>query len=64
MAESFRSEGYGLSSVLVFITNMIEYYNISTANHKWTIYLDNMALIQRMEGYLTHADPEVEPTVR
>jgi hypothetical protein len=54
MAESFRSEGYGLASVLVFIKNMIEHHNVSTENHTWTIYIDNMALIQRMEGYSVH----------
>jgi hypothetical protein len=53
MAESFRSEGYGLSSALIFITNMIEHYNISTADHTWTIYIDTIALIQQMESYTT-----------
>jgi hypothetical protein len=54
MAESFRSEGYGLSSVLVFIANMVEHYNINPLDHKWTIYIDNMALIKRLEGYSTN----------
>jgi hypothetical protein len=54
MAESFRSEGYGLSSVLIFIANMVEHYNINPTDHKWTIYIDNMALIKRLEGYSTN----------
>jgi hypothetical protein len=30
---------------------MINNYDINVEEHKWTIYIDNMALIQRMEGY-------------
>jgi hypothetical protein len=29
-------------------------FNISPDHHKWTIYLDNKALIQRIEGYITN----------
>jgi hypothetical protein len=54
MAELFRSEGYGLTSALIFINNMIEHYSIRPADHTWTIYINNMALIQRMESYMVH----------
>jgi hypothetical protein len=51
LAESFRSEGYGLASVSAFLQEMIKYFNISTSDHSWKFYLDNKAMIQRMESY-------------
>jgi ribonuclease HI len=54
LAESFRAEGYGLSSALIFIQNMAKQFHIPLATHQITIYIDNMALIQRMEGYRAH----------
>jgi ribonuclease HI len=54
LAESFRAESYGLSSALIFIHNMAKHFNISLAAHRITIYIDNMVLIQRMEGYRAH----------
>lgn len=53
LAESFRSEGYGLSSALIFIQNLKKEFNIQLRDHKITIHIDNMALIQRMEGCRT-----------
>jgi hypothetical protein len=54
LAESFRAEGYGLSSALLFIQNLTSAFNISPPAHEWTIYIDNMALIQRLDGYTLH----------
>jgi hypothetical protein len=54
LAESFRAEGYGLSSALIFIHNLTSSFNISPTAHQWTIYIDNMALIQRLDGYILH----------
>jgi hypothetical protein len=51
LAESFRSEGYGLASVAGFIKGMIRYFNIIPVDHSWKFYLDNKAMIQRMESY-------------
>jgi hypothetical protein len=53
LAESFRAEGYGLSSALTFIHNLAKQFNLTLASHQTTIYIDNMALIQRIEGYRT-----------
>jgi ribonuclease HI len=53
LAESFRAEGYGLSSALTFIHNLAKHFNLTLASHQTTIYIDNMALIQRIEGYRT-----------
>jgi hypothetical protein len=51
LAESFRSEGYGLASVTAFIMAMVTFLNISTEEHSWKFYIDNKAMIQRMESY-------------
>jgi hypothetical protein len=54
LAESFRAEGYGLASVTGFIKLMIQYFNITTVDHAWKFYIDNKAMIQRMESYNTN----------
>jgi hypothetical protein len=54
LAESFRAEGYSIASALIFVHNLSNQLNISPDHHKWTIYLDNKALIQRIEGYITN----------
>jgi hypothetical protein len=73
LAESFRSEGYGLASALIFIHNLIRNFDISPHEHLWNIYIDNKALIQRMDGYLLHipiprwnlrADEDISKTVQ
>jgi hypothetical protein len=46
LAELFRAEGYGLSSALIFIKNLIVKFQISPPAHLWSIYINNMALIQ------------------
>jgi hypothetical protein len=52
LAESFRSEGYGLASALIFIHNLIRTFDISPPEHAWNIYINNKSLIQCMDGYL------------
>jgi hypothetical protein len=54
LAESFRSEGYGLTSALIFVHNLVKTFHILPQEHRWTIYIDNKALIQRMDGYSQH----------
>lgn len=53
LAESFRAEGYGLTSVLLFIRNLMSQFNIRPREHSWKIYLDSKSLIQRMNSYHT-----------
>jgi hypothetical protein len=53
LAESFRAEGYGLSSALTFIHNLAKQFNLTLTSHQTTIYIDNMAMIHRLEGYRT-----------
>jgi hypothetical protein len=56
MAESFRSEGYGLVSACLFLHNMIRHFHIITEQHRWTIYIDNKSLIQRMDSFRTRTN--------
>jgi hypothetical protein len=51
LAESFRSEGYGLASVAAFIMAMVTFIPIQIKKHRWKFYIDNKAMIQRMESY-------------
>jgi ribonuclease HI len=51
LGESFRSEGYGLASVSAFIMALITFLQISVEDHIWKFYIDNKAMIQRMESY-------------
>jgi hypothetical protein len=51
LAESFRSKGYGLASVLAFLLASILFLNIPVKGHTWKFYLDNKAMIQRMSSY-------------
>jgi ribonuclease HI len=51
LAESFRAEGYGLTSVAIFLRNIIEYLKINPEKCKWTIYTDSKSLIQRIRSF-------------
>jgi hypothetical protein len=51
MAESFRAEGYGIASVAIFLKILIEHFKVTPENHVWKFFIDNKALIQRMESY-------------
>jgi ribonuclease HI/enamine deaminase RidA (YjgF/YER057c/UK114 family) len=51
LAESFRSEGYGLASVAAFLMALVSFLNLSIEDHTWKFYIDNKAMIQRMESY-------------
>jgi hypothetical protein len=51
LAESFRSEGYGLASAAAFIMAMAMFLPIQIKRHRWKFYIDNKAMIQRMESY-------------
>jgi hypothetical protein len=57
MAESFRSEGYGLVSACLFLHNMMRHFNITIPEqHQWTIYIDNKSLIQRLNSFRTRTN--------
>jgi hypothetical protein len=51
LAESFRSEGYGLASVALFLHQLKQQYKFNPDQHTWKIYIDNKSLIQRMASY-------------
>jgi hypothetical protein len=51
LAESFRAEGYGLASAAKFISIMLGYFKVDKHEHAWKMYIDNKAMIQRMESY-------------
>jgi hypothetical protein len=54
MAESFRSEGYGIASAGLFIRNLVKRFNIKPTQHSWFLYVDNKSMIQRLQGYEEH----------
>jgi hypothetical protein len=51
LAESFRAEGYGLAAVSILLTIIVEHFNVEKQNHVWKFYIDNKAMIQRMQSY-------------
>jgi hypothetical protein len=51
MAESFRSEGFGLVSAGLFVKNVISQFNINSTSQEWIIYIDSQSLIKRMATY-------------
>jgi hypothetical protein len=53
LAESFRAEGFGLTSVLLFIQNLIYKFNLRPKDHNWKIHLDSKSLLQRLNSYHT-----------
>jgi hypothetical protein len=53
LAESFRVEGYSLTSVLLFIQNLINKFNLRPKEHTWKIHLDSKSLLQRLNSYHT-----------
>jgi hypothetical protein len=53
LAESFRAEGYGLTSACLFIHNLIRKFKIQKESHRWVSYIDSKSLIQRMDSFQT-----------
>jgi ribonuclease HI len=51
LAESFRAEGFGIDAALMFLQLLTLHLNIEKDQHSWKFYLDNRAMIQRMESY-------------
>jgi ribonuclease HI len=51
LAESFRAEGFGLEAALQFLEALTKQLHIDKDQHSWRFYLDNKAMIQRMESY-------------
>jgi hypothetical protein len=51
LVESFRLEGYGLTSACLFLTNLIRKFKFDLEELRCTIYIDNKSLIQRMESF-------------
>jgi hypothetical protein len=58
LAESFRAEGYGITSAGIFARNLINRFEIDTNNHEWFFYLDNQSMIQRLSGYSSISAPK------
>jgi hypothetical protein len=59
LAESFRAEGYGIASTALFARNLINKFQINAEEHKWTFYLDNKSMIQRLVGYSQFMTPKM-----
>jgi ribonuclease HI len=53
LAESFRAEGFGIASAASFLKILIQNFNINTNDFTWRLYVDNQAMIKRMESYRT-----------
>jgi hypothetical protein len=53
LAESFRSEGYGLASACLFLQNLFRKFQVDAKKLRCTIYIDNKSLIQRMDEEFT-----------
>jgi ribonuclease HI len=51
LAESFRAEGFGIFAALRFLQELTSHFQIDKEKHTWRFYLDNRAMIQRMESY-------------
>jgi hypothetical protein len=51
LAESFRAEGYGLAAALLFLSSMTKHLKIDIQKHSWKFYIDNKAMIHRMQSY-------------
>jgi hypothetical protein len=56
LAESFRSEGYGLASACLFLQNLLRKFPVDVKKLRCTIYIDNKSLIQRMESFGTRTN--------
>jgi hypothetical protein len=51
--QSYRAEGYGRMSLLLFLTHYIRYHNIKTADLRVTSYCDNSSLLKAEEEFHT-----------
>jgi hypothetical protein len=51
LAESFQAEGFGINTALCFLQVLTSHFQINKEKHTWRFYLDNHAMIQRMESY-------------
>jgi hypothetical protein len=52
--QSYRAEGYGRMSLLLFLTHYIRYHNIETADDlRVTSYCDNSSLLKAEEEFHT-----------
>jgi hypothetical protein len=51
MAESFRAEGFGIASAASFLKTIIQQFQMSATDFTWKVYIDNQAMIRRMESY-------------
>jgi hypothetical protein len=54
LTESLRAEGYGIASASKFIQQLIQHFHFDLNVHQWTFYVNNKAMIQRMETYEQH----------
>jgi ribonuclease HI len=71
MANSFRSEGYGAASALLFITAYCKAWDLPTSGKTWKLLIDNKAMVDRLnehkeawkrKGGKYHIRPEADIT--
>jgi ribonuclease HI len=53
MAESFRAEGFGIASAASFLQVIAKQFQLNVENYNWHFFIDNKAMITRMESYST-----------
>jgi ribonuclease HI len=51
MANSFRSEGYGAASALLFINAYCKSRSLLTSRKTWKLLIDNKAMVERLNEY-------------
>jgi hypothetical protein len=53
MANSFRAEGYGAASALVFLTAFYQANQVETNTKTWHMYIDNKSMVSRLTEHET-----------
>jgi ribonuclease HI len=53
MANSFRAEGYGAASALLYITAYYRMQKLDMRTKTWRIYINNKAMVDRLSKYST-----------
>jgi ribonuclease HI len=70
MANSFRAEGYGAASALVFLTAYCQLNQVKTKPKTWYMFIDNKSMVSRLTEHITpwkrkakhHTRPEADIT--
>jgi ribonuclease HI len=51
LANSFRAEGYGAASALLFVIAYLEAHRIPIAHKSWKLHIDNKSMVDRLTEY-------------